>query len=318
MREKRPHLAAGAARSSRALPGAARRGFQPDRNGAMLTARPLLPAELQLLQHQRYVVVPNWLDENDASLLRRDALEVDDHSGFDSSIGRHVSGTRRRDSQVRRSRQCSIIPPPSNSAGSVDVRADLITSVNALRTQLQESHLLALPQLEPFQTELNYLLYPVGGHYQRHLDQPYADTGWERHGRSPTDGGSYGGSRSRRVVSFLAYLNSGWDAADGGALRIFPAHQRVYGTEDSQLAVHAEDVLPEGGTLVVFMSGEVEHLVQETFRERQCVVGWFREHSSARVPDLGLTSLRTLRRLDRRATVGSCRGLLETGQWGWD
>jgi len=49
--------------------------------------------------------------------------------------------------------------------------------------------------------------------------------------------------------------------------------------------------------------------VQETRRERQCVVGWFREAAFARAPDLAADSLRTLRLLDRRTTGDSCTGL---------
>ena len=40
------------------------------------------------------------------------------------------------------------------------------------------------------------------------------------------------------------------------------------------------------------MSSDVEHLVRETRRERQCVVGWFREQREERVPDRDVMSLR--------------------------
>ena len=73
--------------------------------------------------------------------------------------------------------------------------------------------------------------------------------------------------------------------------------------------MHVEDALPEGGTLLLMMSGDVEHEVRETHRERQCVVGWFRERRERRVADLDATSLRTLRLLDKTATRRSCLGL---------
>ena len=44
----------------------------------------------------------------------------------------------------------------------------------------------------------------------------------------------------------------------------------------------------------------------ETRAERQCIVGWFRELSEARIPDLDETSLRTLGTLDREGTADAC------------
>ena len=268
---------------------------------------PLLPNQLQLLKQQRYVVVPNWLSNELTSRLQKDAVAVDAKNGFESSIGVVRDGTRELNTGVRRSRQVPFYPPPPNALGCVATRAALIDAVAELRDQLQESELLGLPKIEEFSTELNYLLYPVGGHYKRHLDQPYGDDGWVRLGRNPADGGSVYGERTRRVVSFIIYLNRHWDCTNGGALRIFPAFERGWGTAESQVAPHVEDVLPEGGTLVLLMSGDVEHLVCETHAERECVVGWFHESSCVPTLDLAPTSLRTLGQLDRRNTVRSCQ-----------
>ena len=149
-----------------------------------------------------------------------------------------------------------------------------------------------MPHLEPFETELNYLLYPIGGHYKRHLDTGKKRDGWKLQGRSEANGGSFCGGRTRRVVSFILYLNRHWKAADGGALRIFPAHEHDDGTDDCELGGYTEDILPEGGTLVLVMSGDTEHQVMTTHAERQCVVGWFREYSEQRVPDRDPMSLR--------------------------
>ena len=187
---------------------------------------PLLPNQLQLLKQQRYVVVPNWLSNELTSRLQKDAVAVDAKNGFESSIGVVRDGTRELNTGVRRSRQVPFYPPPPNALGCVATRAALIDAVAELRDQLQESELLGLPKIEEFSTELNYLLYPVGGHYKRHLDQPYGDDGWVRLGRNPADGGSVYGERTRRVVSFIIYLNRHWDCTNGGALRIFPAFER--------------------------------------------------------------------------------------------
>ena len=82
-------------------------------------------------------------------------------------------------------------------------------------------------------------------------------------------------------------LGCSLDAADGGALRVYPAHAPRSTTE------HVMDIPPDGGTLVLLDSAAVEHAVLETHRERQCVVGWFREGRSIRVPDRDEMSLRT-------------------------
>ena len=157
----------------------------------------------------------------------------------------------------------------------------------------------------------------MGGHYQRHLDIPRGDhAGWKLQGRPGFHGGSLCGGRTRRVVSFILYLNRAWDHTDGGALRVYSAYDQgtpqasgpaarqrqppvqqppsyaatagrmlqppVY-EEVQHASQAAEDIMPEGGTLVLLMSGDVEHMVRETHAERQCIVGWFNEYREERV-----------------------------------
>jgi len=95
-----------------------------------------------------------------------------------------------------------------------------------------------------FGFEAHLAVYPPGARYARHLDR-FADA---RH----------------RLVSVLLYLNADWQVEDGGALRLHleaPAAPR--------------DVLPLGGTLVAFLSGETPHEVLPAQRDRWSVVGWF-------------------------------------------
>ena len=269
--------------------------------GASARAPLLLQAQLQALNDNRYVAIKNWISNAQTDELMCDALAVRRFGGtYDCHIGDSAGGVGSvHDPSVRNSRMCTLYPPPSNSAGSVDVRARLTSIVDRLRRELQASSVLALPYLEPFQTELHYLLYPVGGHYKRHLDTGYQARGWKLLGRQASDGGSLRGGRTRRVISFLIYLNRGWDQRNGGELRVFPplapddpARTRQP-TGRHELDDFTEDIVPEGGTLVLLASADVEHLVRETFAERQCVVGWFREYHEERVPDLDPSSLRT-------------------------
>lgn len=249
-------------------------------------SRPLLESTLQDLNDHRYVVCKNWLSAAQTDEIRDDVLACD---AFGSAINSHVGNTNGMatlDLTTRRSRHCPLYPPPSNAAGSVDTRARLIRLVNGLRSELQASATMSLPRMAPFETEIIYLLYPVGGHYKRHLDVSLRQDGWKLQGRAAHDGGSFCGGQTRRVVSFILYLNRQWDPKNGGELRVYPAHDHGDGSAQSEQAGFTEDITPEGGTLVLVMSGDVEHMVRETRAERQCVVGWFHEYREERVPNL--------------------------------
>lgn len=97
--------------------------------------------------------------------------------------------------------------------------------------------------------ECHFAVYPRGSFYLRHLDQFQAV--------------------KYRVVTVILYLNDDWKEEDGGALRIYlPAME---GDESHT------DILPKGGRLVVFLSGEIPHEVLPTQRERASITGWFRD-----------------------------------------
>lgn len=108
---------------------------------------------------------------------------------------------------------------------------------------------------------LSYLYYPEGGFFERHRDAPISI--WA----SPY--------REHRDVSFLLYLDRGWQAEWGGALRIYPRDPRLYPPEDHAVVATHVDVLPEAGTLVLMRSSQVEHEVLKTLRPRHAAVGWF-------------------------------------------
>jgi len=119
----------------------------------------------------------------------------------------------------------------------------LWTSLDALRIALNRRAFLGL-----FSLEAHYAIYPVGAFYARHRDRFRDD--------------------DARVLSWALYLNDGWTAADGGALRVHvDAHE-------------ARDVPPEGGTLACFLSDRVEHEVLPATRTRLSIAGWFRRRGS--------------------------------------
>jgi SM-20-related protein len=96
--------------------------------------------------------------------------------------------------------------------------------------------------------EGHFARYPIGSFYKRHLDQFQAVP--------------------HRVVTVILYLNDSWTSEDEGALRMYFPEEN--GSE------RIEDVLPIGGRLVVFLSGEIPHEVLPTKKERISITGWLR------------------------------------------
>lgn len=109
-----------------------------------------------------------------------------------------------------------------------------------LRMEINQRLLLGL-----FSWEGHLTVYPAGAHYARHLDR-FRDA-------------------MHRTVSTTLYLNDTWSEEDGGQLRLYL---------DSDLGEFI-DVLPQGGTLVTFVSDRFEHEVIAARRERVSLTGWF-------------------------------------------
>ncbi|MEX6501999.1 2OG-Fe(II) oxygenase [Pseudomonas zhanjiangensis] len=92
--------------------------------------------------------------------------------------------------------------------------------------------------------ESHFALYPPGAFYQKHLDRFRDD--------------------DRRTVSAVFYLNQDWQPGQGGELRLYLADGST------------RDVLPEAGSLLVFLSADMPHEVLPASRERLSLTGWFR------------------------------------------
>ena len=115
--------------------------------------------------------------------------------------------------------------------------------IRPLRLALHRALLLGLDELEA-----HYAVYPPGARYARHRDRFRDD--------------------DARVLSSVLYLNPEWNDSDGGELRI-------YADTDAWFI----DVMPRGGTLVLFLSADFEHEVLPATRERLSIAGWFRRAS---------------------------------------
>ncbi|KHL67780.1 MULTISPECIES: 2OG-Fe(II) oxygenase [Pseudomonas] len=116
---------------------------------------------------------------------------------------------------------------------------EYLAAIDALRLTLNRELFLGLEDLES-----HFAVYAPGGFYQRHLDRFRDD--------------------DRRTVTVVVYLNDpDWCEADGGQLRMYlPEGER--------------DILPEGGTLVCFMSDRIPHEVLPARRQRLALTGWIR------------------------------------------
>ena len=118
-----------------------------------------------------------------------------------------------------------------------------LAMLDDLRGQLNQALYMGLEDYEG-----HFALYPPGTFYQKHLDRFRDD--------------------DRRAVSAVFYLNSDWQPEQGGALRLYLADGRE------------RDVLPEAGTLVVFLSADLPHEVLPATRERLSLTGWFRRRGN--------------------------------------
>jgi SM-20-related protein len=108
-----------------------------------------------------------------------------------------------------------------------------------LRAEFNQELFLGL-----FALEGHYALYETGAFYRRHRDSFKND--------------------DSRVLSIVLYLNENWEPGDGGELRLF--------TPEGPVTVE-----PRGGTLVTFLSHELEHEVLEAAKSRRSFAGWFKK-----------------------------------------
>ena len=95
-----------------------------------------------------------------------------------------------------------------------------------------------------FDYESHFAIYEAGGSYRIHLDAFQGET--------------------NRIVSTVFYLNPRWLPASCGELLI-------HGSDGILL----ESVMPDIGTMVIFLSAQFPHQVAITHRKRYSIAGWF-------------------------------------------
>ena len=129
--------------------------------------------------------------------------------------------------------------------GETDAGKDWLSWTAGLQSFLNRRLFLGL-----FSFESHFAHYSPGDYYKRHYD-------------------AFRGE-ANRVLSVVAYFNSGWTAADGGELVLYKDDHDKEGTK----------VIPLFGTLVAFLSEEFPHEVLAAKRDRHSIAGWFRVNTS--------------------------------------
>jgi SM-20-related protein len=124
--------------------------------------------------------------------------------------------------------------------GVGDAQTAYLDHMEGLRAALNQSLFLGLSSFEA-----HYAQYAPGGFYKKHID-------------------SLKGSRNR-IVSSVTYLTPDWVDADAG-------HLVLYDRDDNETC----RILPQAGTLVLFMSEDIPHEVLPPARARSSIAGWYR------------------------------------------
>ncbi len=184
-----------------------------------------------------YVIIDNFIEEDFRSALLKEQTAL-----LEKGMFRHAAVGKGGQKQVRTEiRSDEVLWMDSEDLSSL--QKIYWEKVEGIRQALNQRCFLGLRSFEG-----HFARYPVGSFYKRHLDQFHAVP--------------------HRVVTVILYLNDSWSREYEGALRLYLP--QADGTE------RIEDVLPFGGRMVVFLSGEIPHEVLPTQKERISITGWLR------------------------------------------
>ena len=201
-------------------------------------------ALIDKLSTQGYVIVDDFLPENIIVALRDEAHQR--HANNEMMVAKTGLAKQSLQSGIRGDHILWLDEDNQNSNIQAYYR-----QMHALKAALNQQLFMNLQSLET-----HLAIYPVGNNYRKHLDQ-----------FSPSHDQRY--DFKARQLSSILYLNAGWQAQDGGELRL-------YLNEFEHL-----DILPTAGRLVLFLSAKFWHEVRPAKRERASLTGWFRTRSQS-------------------------------------
>jgi SM-20-related protein len=188
------------------------------------------------LESKGYSICPGALPEPLASDLAAYACDLPQSLFHAAGVGRGHQFTQNH--FVRSDAICWI-------TGEQPVCQQWLHWSSALQQYLNKRLMLGL-----FSFESHFACYEPGDFYRRHYD-------------------AFQG-RSNRVLSVVAYLNSGWTVDEGGELVLYRDEHDTDGIR----------VVPLIGTIVVFLSEIFPHEVLAANRQRWSIAGWFRRNTS--------------------------------------
>lgn len=195
-------------------------------------------AAIEALALHGFVVVDDLLNHNIVGKLAGELVAMEASGTLAiAAVGREAG--RRQSAEIRRAAIRWF-------DGGTDAEMRFLAVAERLRSAINRRLFLGL-----FDFECNFIAYPTGGFYGRHLD-------------------SLSGARNR-VVSMIVYLDPGWQADYGGILRLWKS------TDDDAETL---EVVPQAGRVVLMMSEEIPHEVLPAHRPRHAIAGWWRINAS--------------------------------------
>jgi Rps23 Pro-64 3,4-dihydroxylase Tpa1-like proline 4-hydroxylase len=196
-------------------------------------------AAIESLRHSGYALLPSFAPPDAVAAARAEALALLAHSPSPLQPAASRSHAIFTDASARGDLTAFLHPasPPLSTAPAL---SSLVALLGAVRDDLATCLALAADE-----AELQLAVYLPGAAYCRHRDS------------FPDDGAS-----AQRRVTAVLYANPGWDCeVQHGELRLHVPQAPSADAADEESAAAWVDVCPSGGTLVLFLSGAVDHAV---------------------------------------------------------
>lgn len=205
----------------------------------------LLETIASALRKDGVCVLPRMMPEALVKELHQDAQQNSGSLFRAAGVGRGEA--QQHNHQVRSDRTRWI-------DGQTAIEREWLEGMAVLQSFLNRHLFLGL-----YSFESHFAHYMPGAHYALHKD-------------------AFSG-QANRVLSLVCYLNPCWQPEWGGELLLYPSSQQTPQTEAEAGDVLLR-VLPEPGTIVLFLSEEFPHQVLPASHDRFSIAGWFRLNSS--------------------------------------